>query len=393
MVKNTSRCSKKVYAGYYLIILLFAGFLSACGEDAGLKTARVIAESMNGITKESKQWREEWQKTRTELPADIREQFDLAFTKALDAAGAEVRCNTDFIRSRLKTDLRALVALLKKQKAVTILPHVCSIYPNKVIRLKSDLTVKTQPWISFSGYDFIDAKKKLNVKILLESTDGNSRDITNCCVDSPNHYSLTVDFDEVHFLKKHRRLVLYTNTGKKLGLSVAINHAQIVKSEVKPFPKEYWTSSFSEEGTGEETCKSGYAVAGVSCYGKKCDDKKLLCRPYMATEDRFARTYWHPQVISEEQPHASFRTDKLSPPGLVKGLRCTGGYCDNISFNVVNTSKVIITGLWRWKPFFSEESPGSSICNKNQFVTGLGCKGSNCDNISIHCSTVRIKTP
>lgn len=376
-------------------LLMLTGSLVGCGwnpladigEDAGQEAAEIIAQMIPQLTGESAQWREEWQDTRQELPEDVREQVDLAFQNAIDAAGTEFKCSTDFIRSRLKTDLEIVVAGLRNETPPVKAPRICSIYPDEVLELDGNSRPENQAWIKFAGYNFTDSDGNLNVRVLLESTDGSTDDLTQCCVDSPTHYVVTVDFDEIEFSDDDRRLTLHTNEGDELGRSVAVSHAP--PPEPEPLPDEYWTAYFSEEGSGEMTCDSGFAVAGVSCRDDNCDDKQLLCRPYLSSQDEARDAYWHPQVISEEQPNASFRTDILSEPGFVGGLGCSGSYCDNISFYVITTPHIVHTGQWEWKPFFSEESPGVSICDQNQFVTGVGCRGSNCDNISLHCSTVR----
>ncbi len=360
------------------------------GENAGKEAAETIAQTIEDIipqlTGESAQWREEWQDTRQELPEDVRQQFDLAFQNAIDAAGTEFKCSTDFIRSRLKTDLGILVATFRNQNPPAKSPRICSVFPDEVLELDGNLRPKNQEWIKFAGYDFTDVDGNLNVRVLLESEDGSTDDLTRCCVDSPTHYVVTVDFDETEFSSNARRLTLSSSTGQ-LGRSVAISHAP--PPAPQSLPDEYWTDAFSEEGSGEMTCASGFAVAGVSCSGDRCDKKRLLCRPYLPSQDEARRAYWHPQVISEEQPNASFRTDSLPQPSFVGGLKCSGGFCDNISFFVIETPHLTRTGQWEWKPFFSEESPGVSICNQNQFLTGVGCKGDNCDNVALHCSTVR----
>ena len=365
-----------------------ANWFKSAGEDAAKVIAQTIDEVISNLTGESEQWREEWQKTRTELPEDIRRQFDLAFENALSATGTEFRCDTDFILTKLKRDLGIISTVVRfGEDHPPISPQVCNVFPDAVLDLDANSRPKDQEWIRFAGYDFVDSNRKLNVKAVLEFKDGSTQDLTQCCVDSPTHYLLTVDFDEIVFANNHRRIVLLTNSGEEFGLSVAISHAP--PPEPKPFPEEYWTDQFSEENPGEMTCRSGFAVAGLSCHGKYCDNKRLLCRPYWPMQDDERSSYWHSKVISEEQPNASFRTDILSQPGFVGGLGCSGQYCDNISFFVITTPHIVHTGQWEWKPFFSEESPGRSICAQNQFVTGVGCKGDYCDNISLHCSTVR----
>jgi len=359
------------------------------GAIAAETFAQAIEESITNLTGESEQWRQEWTKTRTELPEDVRKQFDIAFENALKAASEELKCDTDFIRSRLKTDLEIIVANLRNKKPPTKSPQICKIYPEDVVDLDKKLEPKDQTWIAFAGWDFTDPENNnLNVRALIEFKNGKTKDLTQCCVDSPTLYLVTIDFDEFEFTDQHRRIVLEENSGEELGRSVAISYDE---PEPQPLPEPYWTDTFSEEGSGEMKCKSGFAVAGIACYGDYCDNKELLCRPYTNRPDNLrTSSYWHSQVISEEKPNASFRSDKLSEPALIAGLKCSGRYCDNISFYVITTPYIQFSrNEWEWKPFFSEESPGSSVCNQNQFVLGLGCRGDYCDNISILCSSVK----
>lgn len=197
-----------------LIAALFFG-ISGCGSEVGRTAADTIADAIPEITGESEQWRKVWNETREELPEDVRKEFDLAFNKAISAAGAEFKCSVDFIRSRLRQDLQALVSKLRLGEQPSPDPHVCQT-SKEVIELDSNLQVKEEGWIRFAGYD-LDSP---DVEILLKSRDDSTKDLKVCCLDDPTHYLMTVDFDEVSFLPDHRRLLIKWPNDE---ISVAIN--------------------------------------------------------------------------------------------------------------------------------------------------------------------------
>ena len=96
-----------------------------------------------------------------------------------------------------------------------------------------------------------------------------------------------------------------------------------------------WTPLFSEE-QGTRTCPSGFAVAGLACRGKYCDSVSLYC--VEITNHSFANCT-DTRFVSEEQPNqvAVFDNpnyDAASQRFVATGLSCKGSYCDNISLRV-----------------------------------------------------------
>ena len=77
---------------------------------------------------------------------------------------------------------------------------------------------------------------------------------------------------------------------------------------------------------------------------------------------------------------------------LITAMRCNGSYCDNIRLGYQNVPGVN-HGANYWTPYFSEEAPNSQICSgTNNFMTGISCKGSYCDNVSLQCTFVSGRT-
>jgi hypothetical protein len=97
---------------------------------------------------------------------------------------------------------------------------------------------------------------------------------------------------------------------------------------------------------------------------------------------------WHPGAaeslgpISEETPPAI-----CDPGAFISGIRCTGGWCDNIQISCARFRNAIL-GRGSWMPWVSEEGGGRRECPPNHLIAGLTCRGSNCDNISLYCVEV-----
>lgn len=149
----------------------------------------------------------------------------------------------------------------------------------------------------------------------------------------------------------------------------------------------------SEESPPAVCRRRGFAVHGISCRGRYCDDKLLICRRYSDGNDRI-RYSWSRQFSEEGGGNA--RDDD----GLVTGLACTGRYCDNISLQFARsaTTRNLRGCYWR-NEWYSEEGiverngrrgnadrdARSTSCENGEFVAGVRCRGSYCDDISLYC--------
>lgn len=133
------------------------------------------------------------------------------------------------------------------------------------------------------------------------------------------------------------------------------------------------------EETGSKFCPNGYAIRGITCSGKYCDNKTLTCCRYLNGQDNDVRGGWAPR-ISDEPPN-NFYTNN---GGWIAGIACRGNYCDNISLNFFYTGKLRNTGQCFFNLEFSEEK-GYDQCPDNHFVSGLRCNGPYCDNIALYC--------
>ena len=112
----------------------------------------------------------------------------------------------------------------------------------------------------------------------------------------------------------------------------------------------------------------------------------LLCGPVSA------------QSISEETPPIS--CGHL----LVRGVTCTGRYCDNMK-PICGAQRHEIYNI-RWSKFVSEEGDATANCNVSNpyergdypagepaFIAGFACNGDYCDNVALECVALKDAFP
>jgi hypothetical protein len=88
----------------------------------------------------------------------------------------------------------------------------------------------------------------------------------------------------------------------------------------------------------------------------------------------------------------TFATSEEYPPygcdgaSLVNGVRCTGGYCDNVALYCVPTGGA--RGGSFWTTYFSEEGVNYRYCAYGQYITAVSCRGGWCDNVALQCTYI-----
>ena len=135
----------------------------------------------------------------------------------------------------------------------------------------------------------------------------------------------------------------------------------------------------SEEGGNARECPSGYALRGLRCSGEYCDDKDLLCCPYLGGAPDATAKQLGSQVISEEFPNI-FKTKRF-----LNGLACNGDFCDNILPYQFKSSRLENSKQCEWSPW-SSERPGQWIdCGDGQFASGIRCRIDYCGEVGLYC--------
>ncbi len=161
-----------------------------------------------------------------------------------------------------------------------------------------------------------------------------------------------------------------------------------------------WTKWVSEEGGGPPAiCSGGEAARGFDCRGGYCDDVRLYCDslPFGISVPSYTFT---PFFSEEDSGIASvtsvgwYRYDnsfsevcyRSNAAGILTGIRCSGDNCDNISLecaipqtNFEGVAEPVDYASCYWTDEYSEEDP-PFYASYGDFITGVECNGSRCDN-------------
>lgn len=128
----------------------------------------------------------------------------------------------------------------------------------------------------------------------------------------------------------------------------------------------------SEEGGNARRCPSGYALRGLRCSGDSCDNKDLLCCPYLEGAPDPTAKELASRVISEEFPNV-FQTKKF-----LNGLACDGPYCDNVMPYPFKSSRLVNTKQCDWSPWNSELPDQWIDCAPGRLMSGIRCRDGYC---------------
>lgn len=91
-------------------------------------------------------------------------------------------------------------------------------------------------------------------------------------------------------------------------------------------------------------------------------------------------------VFDFMSPRTSDEYPPITSPNryLINRMQCIGSYCDDIRVQNVRANRTYNHS--RWSSYFSEEGVNYRTCSGSEFMTGVACKGGNCDDVSIQCT-------
>jgi hypothetical protein len=240
--KNLKNRSVTIVTLLLLFLILFT-FFTGCDYPWESQADRLV-NAIEQLPKESAAWRMWATEAEKDLPPNIRNEIDIAVNRATMAANDNFQCGVDFLRERLHEDLLGIVAEMKNQTVPEKQAIICKIAPLDVITLDENYKPNNSQYITFDGYN-LD-----NKRAQLESTDGSIQDISQCCVDNPTHYRMTVKFNRISFDQKSERIKIPGTVGNN---SVGI----ITPALAQP---EYY-KEITGSGSCEDICSSNGRVA------------------------------------------------------------------------------------------------------------------------------------
>lgn len=141
----------------------------------------------------------------------------------------------------------------------------------------------------------------------------------------------------------------------------------------------------SEEGTARRECPSGYGLRGVRCSGVNCDDKDLVCCPYLGGAPDPDAERVQSRWISEESPDVTKTKD------FYNGLRCRGGYCDEVYPEAFKSPRLTNAGECLWTVWSSQREGQWLDCQLGRLMSGMRCQKDFCAEVAIYCCKVQVK--
>jgi hypothetical protein len=155
-----------------------------------------------------------------------------------------------------------------------------------------------------------------------------------------------------------------------------------------------WTDWTSEERAPVQ-CHSNYGAIGFACHGSYCDDVKLGCAQVPDWTWLSDGTVEWSNYFSEEGARTSSNRYICKDGGIVTGISCKGSYCDNISVECQKlASGTLDTDKCDWTvTSLSEENGGFFDFGRDKFITGVQCDGSYCDNKRFFVCPLHVPPP
>ena len=141
----------------------------------------------------------------------------------------------------------------------------------------------------------------------------------------------------------------------------------------------------SDEGGNARRCPSGYALRALRCSGEWCDNKDLLCCPYLGGEPDPAAKEIASRLISEEFPSV------LQSKHFLNGLACNGPYCDNVLPYQFKSARLKNDKKCEWSPWSTDQPDAWLDCGAGRLMSGIRCQSDYCGNVGVYCCGVEAK--
>ena len=145
---------------FVVITLLTISSISGCVDfqplaDSIDKAVSVLDDAIFKLDNANADWQKILEETRDQLTdsaqSTIRNEVSNTLTRAVATTGVEFRCDTDFIRTRVRQDLIRIRAHLLGETPPAVIPALCQVVPSQV-----DLSLEPnrRSSIGYYGYDF-----------------------------------------------------------------------------------------------------------------------------------------------------------------------------------------------------------------------------------------------
>jgi len=179
---------KKIVISFSQLLVLFLLFTSnySCVE----KTANsIIDNAINRLENTSDSWQLILEQTKQELIDSghevIANDVNMVVSNAIQDTSGEAKCFVDFIRSKLKDDLKRILSRITGN-SIVLIPHFCTPNPHSI---NFDFVEQGKlTSLDISGYN-LDYSK---IKVFLVSHDGAEKDVSSH-LGNPTEYLITLN--------------------------------------------------------------------------------------------------------------------------------------------------------------------------------------------------------
>lgn len=180
----------------YLLILTILISISGCVDipDLGSNiddTIDILDEAIYELSTANADWQDILEETRDKLidetQSTIRNEVSNSMQRAISASGVEMRCGTDFLRTRALQDMKRIRAEFLNVQIEAPEPYICSREPATPIDMNLDPARRTH--VIFYGYDF-DTTPKPQSKLI---NNGNVEIDVSEDLHIDTHYTMTLN--------------------------------------------------------------------------------------------------------------------------------------------------------------------------------------------------------
>ncbi len=205
--------SKKSHLACLLMLMCLAFTIQACDHVTGLidkvtgpATRDAIPrfeDAINKLLNQSSDWQTVLKDLERQLTKDVQTTLANEVTqlaqKGIATGGVEIRCNVDFVRTRMKQDLERIVARLRSQPIPPVKPGLCQVVPEGI-----DMG-HPPAQLAYYGYD-LDSTGPEGIHVVLKHDGG--EDSLDQWMATPTHYLRTLSIQAPPLCSKNNRKII-----------------------------------------------------------------------------------------------------------------------------------------------------------------------------------------
>jgi hypothetical protein len=207
--------------------------------DIAGDTVTTLDEAIDALERNSSSWQSVLQNTTSQLTADaqstVRNEVTDLLNRSVAATGTELRCDVDFIGTRVRQALVRIRARLLHQTVPPAEPALCHVVPPAV---DMALDPSRRNKLEFFGYDFDTTPIKVNLQDKTRTLDVSSS------LDRPTHYHMTLNLgaNGVPVSSASNRLTLEWQQRLISSIAVIQPATPVCREKTEPYTRNTYLS-------------------------------------------------------------------------------------------------------------------------------------------------------